>query len=501
MLNLINLMINPDREAVAKRKFRCATICTKLFRGKVILFFSFFLLLFLVEPFEGVCQTRKTCNISGMVYDESTQMPLADANVYLVQLKNGTTTGLDGQFNLFNIPEGNYTLKISFLGYKQHEQKITVKQDINLNLTILLKEQPYTKGEVVISASRNNEERDSPMRIDIIPVKEIEQAPVINVPGILDYVSGVNMSNTFGIYSSRAVVTMRGLPANDQSRTLVLLDGVPLNKADEGSVNWNMINKNNLESIRVIKGPGPAQYGSGAMGGVIDITSRKPSKKFEGQAMVGYGTYNTFDANIDLSGIIKDSSSVSGFYWNLSGFGRKSDGYITEPDAYYDIEDTILVPTFLQEINTSAKIGYDFNNRQNLELKFGFFDDKRGNGIKVFEDDGAYSEHDTYSGSGHYSGKRNSFSWNTNLFYSNEHYQRMYEYMNEGEYQLYEADSKRLDMGGQFDLTYQGFDNHSLMAGAEYKLGSVDGTDTLLHFYRHHQQCRKNANRCIVCTG
>lgn len=454
-----------------------AGIFWNMVQGKFLYFFSFTFLFFCI-PSTSLSQSTKVGHVSGIVYDETTRKPLPDANIYLVQLKSGTTSGLDGGFSIKNVPVGIYNLTVSFLGFKKYEQKIVVKQGETLNLSIYLKEQAYTKGEVVINATRDKEEKDKPMRIEIIPVKRIEQAPVMNVPALLDYVSGINMSNTFGIFSSRAIVTMRGLPANDQSRTLVLLDGVPLNKADEGSVNWNMINKNNVESIKVIKGPGPAQYGSGAMGGAIDLTSRKPLKKFSGQAIVGYGTYNTFDANIDLSGILKDTSSINRFYWNLSGFGRKSDGYITEPDEYYDEEDTILVPTFLQEINASAKIGYDFKNRQNVELKFGFFDDKRGNGVKVFEDYGAYSEHDTYSGAAKYSGSGKNFGWNTNIFYSHENYQRMYEYMNEGEYQLYEADSKRKDMGGQFSLTYDGFSRHNLMAGVDYKVGSVDGVDT-----------------------
>jgi len=460
------------------------TTCTpdnysKMFRGIFFLFIStFFLLIFLCETGNVIGQSSPTGNISGIVYDESNGQPLTDANVYLIQLEKGTTTGADGQFAINDLPEGNYTLSISFLGFKKNQQKITVRKDVNASITVYLKVQPYINGEVVISASGNKGDREAPLRIDIIPIKKIEQAPVMTVPGLLDYVPGINMSNTFGIYSGKAIITMRGLPANDQSRTLVLLDGAPLNKADEGSVNWNMINKNNIESIKVIKGPGTAQYGSGAMGGVIEITSKKPQKKFAGQAIIGYGTYNTIDANIDLSGSVKDSSSFRGLYWNLSGFGRLSDGYITEPDEYYDEEDTILVPTFLKEINTSAKVGYDFKNQDNIELKFGYFDDKRGNGVKVFEEYGAFSEHDTFNWLARYSGIGKNIKWYTNLYYSGENYNRFYEYMNEGEYMLYEVDSRRNEMGAKFDITYTRFPKHNLLAGADYKLGLVDGTDT-----------------------
>jgi iron complex outermembrane receptor protein len=416
--------------------------------------------------------------LSGFVFDESSLSPLPDANVYITQLKLGTTTTSDGKFVLTDIPGGNYTLSVSFLGYKKSEQRIAVHSGTNPEIKIYLKSQAYANKEVVINATREGEKEEIPYRINSISLQAIEQAPVTNVPAMLDFIPGVNLSNTFGIYSSKAVIAVRGLPANNQSRTLVLLDGVPLNKADEGSVNWNMLNKNNIESIRVIKGPGPAQYGSSAMGGVIDITLKKPSKKFGCSVIAGYGTYNTFEGNLDLSGKASDSSAIKGLYWNLSGFGRKSDGYITEPDAYYEAWDTILVPTFLREINTSAKLGYDFKNKNCLEVKLDYFDDKRGNGVKVFENFGAFSEHDTYSIAGKYNGKRKNLVWSLGFFYRHENYQRMYEYLKEGEYQLYEADSKRKDSGGKAVLAYHGFGNHRPEAGFEIKYGSVDGRDT-----------------------
>lgn len=429
-------------------------------------------------PAEVFSQNTGYGYITGKVYDEATHKPLADANILVVQLKVGTTAGGDGVFSISGIPEGNYTLEVSFLGYKKFERKIGVRSGSKSEVNISLKPEAFTNKEVVISADRNHEERYIPMRVNLIPAKEIKQTPVVSVPQILDYLPGINMSNTFGIFSGKAVVTMHGLPANDQSRTLVLLDGVPMNKADEGSVNWNMINKNNIESIKVIKGPGPAQYGGGAMGGVIEIASKKPSKKIEGEAAASFGTYNTMEGNIDVSGSVSDSSVFKGLYWNLSSLGRKSDGYITEPDEYYEVWDTILTPVFLKELNTSAKIGYAIDGQQNAEVKLSYYDDKRGNGVRVFENFGAYSEHDTYSASGKYVKNGRRSGWLFNFFYTHEQYHRMYEYMREGEYQLYEADSKRKDLGGKFSLSFLNRKFHNLKTGLEYKLGSVDGTDT-----------------------
>lgn len=94
----------------------------------------------------GICQSVQTISISGLIVDDNKSKPLPDANIYLEQLKSGTTSGKDGSFIIKNVPEGNYNLTVSFLGYKKHDQKITVKPGENLNLTIYLKEQAYTKG-------------------------------------------------------------------------------------------------------------------------------------------------------------------------------------------------------------------------------------------------------------------------------------------------------------------------------------------------------------------
>jgi len=239
-----------------------------------------------------------------------------------------------------------------------------------------------------------------------------------------------------------------------------------------------MVNKDNIAQVNIIKGPGPAKYGSGAMGGVIEMTSKKPQKKLQGDISLDYGTFNTASSNINLSGLHKFSNKVSDFYWGLSGLGRRSDGYITEPAAYYTIDDTTLVPIFLKEFNTSIKAGCDFKNNQNAELQLSYFDDMRGNGMKVFDNYGAYSTHRTYKSIFRYSGDKGFYKWNMNAFLINENYHRIYEYMKEGVYSLYEANSTRQDKGVNFELTYYKYKKHEITAGINYKTGSVDGTDT-----------------------
>jgi outer membrane receptor protein involved in Fe transport len=434
------------------------------------------LFILLVLPLFSISQNLQYATVSGIVIDVKDNKPLPNSNIFLSD-KNCTSAN-DGSFFMNGIAPGSYILKVSYVGYQKFEKKIELKEGQKLFFKIFLKDTSFTSKEVQIKAQKEKALLEQPNRITVIKAKEIQLLPAQSINEIIDYSPGISMSNTTGIFSSKAIVTMRGVPANDQSRTLVLLDGIPLNKSDEGSVNWNMINKDNIAEIKIIKGPGPAKYGSGAMGGVIEMTSKKPVSPFQGDMSLSYGTFNTASSILNLSGVKKYTGKISDFYWGLSGFVRKSDGYITEPAVFYTPDDTNLVPVLLKELNTSLKTGCDFKNNQNAELQLSFFDDMRGNGFKVFDYYGAFSEHRTYKSVFKYSGSKGFFKWKANAFLLTENYHRIYEYMNEMEYKLYEANSTRQDKGGNFELTFYKLKNHDITAGSDYKGGSVDGTDT-----------------------
>jgi iron complex outermembrane recepter protein len=432
----------------------------------------FFLLLLPVGIF------AQSGSVSGIILDFENKTPLSEANIVLESLHNGTVSDLWGRFVIQDVPTGEYEIIVRYTGYQEYRQTVNVLHEGIIRLRIEMKQSAVMMEEVAITADQYGILKNKPYRIDVIPAKMIEASPAQNISEVLDYISGVNLSNNFGIFSSKTIVSMRGLAGNDQSRVLVLIDDVPFNKSDGGSVNWNLINKDNIESIEVQKGPGQAIYGSGAMGGVIKINTKKPSKKISGKISTEYGTFNTFSGNMQLSGKWSPEKKKQIFYWNLVGFGRKSDGYITEADQYVDVEDSILVPTFLEEYNFSAKLGFQPDAKNTFEVQMNYFDDKRGNGIKVFDNLGAYSEHDTYFSifKYRYANKKNIL--NFRMYYIKEFYDRLYEYMSEGEYKLYDVDSRRADFGSELSYTMNCFQQHSLIVGLNFKGGSVDAADT-----------------------
>lgn len=113
-----------------------------------------------------------------------------------------------------------------------------------------------------------------------------------------------------------------------------------------------------------------ALYGSNAMGGVINIISRKPAQKpvsFEARGM--YGTYNTWDAGATLSGL----KNKLDYY--LSFGHLDSDGYNPVPEDQHTEYDVKL---YLEENHFKGRVSYEFSNQSKMTMGYLFFDENRG---------------------------------------------------------------------------------------------------------------------------
>ena len=149
--------------------------------------------------------------------------------------------------------------------------------------------------EVIVTGSRAERPlTQSPGRIDVITPLVLRHSPALSVDDILSMLSGVNTTRSNGMSTMHTNVSVRGLAGDEQGRTLVLFDGIPINTSDEGSVNWNSLPVDNIERIEVFKGPGSSLYGNNAMGGVINIISKKAERPFLVNASVSYGSLATW---------------------------------------------------------------------------------------------------------------------------------------------------------------------------------------------------------------
>lgn len=136
--------------------------------------------------------------------------------------------------------------------------------------------------------------------------EEIEQAGQTSLPELLQQQRGIQISS-YGGAGNTSSVYLRGT-GNGQS--LVLIDGVKLDSSSGGAI-WNSIPLSLIDHIEIIYGPQSTIYGSDAMGGVIQIFTKKGGGPTQFEASGGYGTYNTSISNAIVSGSIGKNGNTS----------------------------------------------------------------------------------------------------------------------------------------------------------------------------------------------
>jgi iron complex outermembrane receptor protein len=313
---------------------------------------------------------------------------------------------------------------------------------------------------------------DVPARIDVIAAEAMGQMPAQNVDEVLKNVTGVTAIRTNGIYSVRPLVTLRGLSGDEQGRTLVLKNGVPLNMADTGDVNWNSLDLEPIERIEIFKGPGSSLYGNNAMGGVINVITKKPSEDFSGSLASGYGVFNTAYGNLQLSGRLAEQTA--GLYWKASGRWQRSDGYVSAPD---DKKNEYTVPRFLDEKAGAIQLGYDFTALRNLELEYAYYDDRRGEGVKIQADEGVARDFDTGNFRLHYEDCFGETLLYANAFHQLQKYQRTSETMRSNTYTRFDVAADRTDYGFLISASHPLGETTTLSSGIEGRFGKVNGQD------------------------
>lgn len=154
--------------------------------------------------------------------------------------------------------------------------------------------------EVEVSATRSiSPYRDTPEVIRIIGPDEINAISPASTSELLGYISGASVeTGTGSAFPKRGTVSMNGFPAN---YNLVLVDGNRLvSEHIHTGQNIDHIPVENIERIEIIRGASSAQYGSDAMGGIINIVTKSGSSQTEASFYGGYGRYNTIKGGIQL---------------------------------------------------------------------------------------------------------------------------------------------------------------------------------------------------------
>ena len=179
----------------------------------------------------------------------------------------------------------------------------------------------FQMEEVVVTATGLEDEvREVPRNVTVITAEEIAQSPSNFVPDLLARETNVTLQSLYGT-DKQAVVDIRGMGQTTASNVLVLVDGFRLNSPDLAGPDFSSVPIDDIERIEIIRGAGSVIYGSGAVGGVINIITKHGKKEPTARAYASYGSFDTFDGRVSGGGQVENLElSLNADYFDTDGY-------------------------------------------------------------------------------------------------------------------------------------------------------------------------------------
>ena len=289
------------------------------------------------------------------IFDAQTNNPLVGANATVQGTTIGATTDREGKIILNNIPDGKQTILISFVGYEAREMQFQFPMDAEEPVVVYLFPKGEEMDEVIISATRSRRTiADLPTRVEVISGEELGEKGNMK-PGdirmLLNETTGIRTQQTSAT-SYNSSIRIQGL---DGKYTQLLKDGYPLYSGFSGGLSLLQIVPLDLQQVEVIKGASSTLYGGGAIAGLVNLVSKKPTEAGE--------------LNFLLNGTSALGLDVSSFYsnkWDKIGTTVFASYNYGNP---YDPADIGLtaIPEF-NRYTVNPRLFYYINDRTTLEV-------------------------------------------------------------------------------------------------------------------------------------
>jgi len=206
--------------------------------------------------------------------------------------------------------------------------------------------------KIVVTPSRYSQEvNEAASSISVVSQSEISNSGASNPTEILRNIPGIVVRDLYG-NGAKASVDLRGFGDMDSMNTLVLMDGRRINEVDLSGVDWTQIPLDQIQKIEVSRGGNSVLYGENAVGGVINIIT----KKGQGKPKFEIGTeFGSFDKNLEK---ISFSGSQDKFSYLFNGSRESTNGYRNN--------------SFFKAYDYGTKLEYEFTNELSAHFNSGF---------------------------------------------------------------------------------------------------------------------------------
>jgi outer membrane cobalamin receptor len=331
---------------------------------------------------------------------------------------------------------------------------------------------PEVDYVVTVTATRTSQPVDEvPAAVTVITREQIEAAGVKKVDDLLRRVPGIDVRRALGILTMSPDISMRGM-GNQPGRTLVMIDGIPVNKADTGGFNWNRLDPSLVERIEIVPGPSSGLWGSQAMGGVINIITTRPTATAQTTATVGGGSLETALGSVTTSG------TAAGVGYRLQGHYLTTDGFDPVP-ALSQNRNQYTIPRDGREGDLALRLTPNVGNERALTFDYLYYADERGEGQRFQDPRGVFRQFDNQQTNALYRQRLGSVDLDAKVYWMNEDYCWNRERMQGATYIRYEVDVDRTEYGALVQGNWSPSVGR-LTTGLDYKMGAVDGADNYM---------------------
>ncbi len=336
------------------------------------------------DPQAGASE-KKTSRIEGLVQTADGQgIAGVELTVQSVEVRGEVQTLVrraagtqDGKFSFPDLPAGKYLLRAEAPGFQPVTKEVILSEGTAIeSLRITLQILPVNET-VVVSETRTAEQLgDLPAQVTVLSAKDFSRAATLTMDDFLRKVPSFSLfrrGSSLVAHPTTQGVSLRGIGASGVSRTLVLLDGVPFNDPVGSWVYWSKIPLMQVDKIEVDEGGVSALYGSSAMAGVIDMTTRRPtSGLIDVQGL--WGTRGTAELDLfagDRRGPITYSAGGSLF---------RTDGFNLIPEAFRGPVD---VNATSQHETLNGRMDGQLTKSTMIFLAGRYFNEVRDNGTRL----------------------------------------------------------------------------------------------------------------------
>lgn len=257
--------------------------------------------------------------ISGIVQNQKGD-PLIGANVIIKETFKGTATNSNGEFKFSKLKPDNYTITVSYIGYKTIEEEVS-KENLN-NLKFVLEQASILSEEVIVTATRAKE--NDPVSFTNINNSQIKENNFgQDIPYLLSATPSIVSTSDAGTGIGYTNFRIRG---TDQNRINITVNGIPINDSESHGV-WfvNMPDfLSSVNNIQIQRGVGTSTNGAAAFGATLNLQTKTFNKDAYAEINSFAGSFNTFRNTVSFgSGLLNDKFTFDGRYSKIT-----SDGFI-----------------------------------------------------------------------------------------------------------------------------------------------------------------------------